>query len=180
MASCEKILIAGFSGAGKTSLLKQLKTYSKAQGVTFSDLDQLILKNHGKKYFDLSELIEDNGWEKFRLWERQEFESWLKEEGKGVIALGGGTLSPLLWELYSKQRKLLFCYLKVPFEVAWQRLVNQSDENRPLVKLGKEKFHELFEAREEIYCKIEWQLDGTQKLEVISEAFWKNISVFNV
>lgn len=175
MALCEKILIAGFSGAGKSSLLRALKPSAPEDWDLFDDLDSLILKTYGKNHSTLSELIEEVGWEKFRLWERQLLEGWLKEEGKGVLALGGGTLSPMVWELFGKNRKIKFCYLKVPFEVAWARLNFQSDEPRPLVQLGKIQLQKIFQEREIIFNQIEWKLDGTKNLTSLVQEFWKAI-----
>ena len=79
MAKCEKILICGFSGAGKTSLMRELEFSAPDSSWSFADLDQLILKSRRGK--ELATVIETHGWEKFRLWERQELEGWLKEEG---------------------------------------------------------------------------------------------------
>lgn len=175
MASCEKILMAGFSGAGKTSLVRALKSSAPEDWDLFDDLDHIILKNHGKKCTSISQLIEVEGWDKFRLWERQELESWLKEEGRGVLSLGGGTLSPIVWGLFGKNRKIKFCYLIVPFETAWERLMGDSSEPRPMVKLGQLKLLELFTERSKVFDQIQWKLDGTRGLQDLTRDFWKEI-----
>jgi len=74
MALCDKILIAGSSGAGKTSLVRALRSSATEDWDHFDDLDDLILKNHGKGLPSIADLIEAHGWEKFRLWERQELD----------------------------------------------------------------------------------------------------------
>jgi shikimate kinase len=76
MAICEKILIAGFSGSGKTSLLQILERSAPSEEWIFHDLDQVILKKH--KFAHIETLVETHGWEKFRLWERQALEGWVK------------------------------------------------------------------------------------------------------
>ena len=177
MALCEKILIAGFSGAGKTSLIRALKSDSPEDWDYFDDLDQLILKNQGKGHSNLASLIEKAGWEKFRLWERQILEGWLKEEGKGVLALGGGTLSPLVWDLFSKQRKIRFCYLKTPFETCWSRLVEHKSEPRPLAEGGKSQLEAIFNERKKIFDQIPWRLDGKKSLLELKSEFWKAVDL---
>lgn len=175
MALCEKILIAGFSGAGKSSLLRALKPAAPEDWEYFDDLDQLIMKAHGKKHSNLASLIEEVGWEKFRLWERQLLEGWLKDEGKGVLALGGGTLSPMVWELFGKQRKIKFLYLEAPFETLWSRMKLETDEPRPLLQLGKMKLSQLLEERKAVFDQIGWKLDATQNLSVLSKQFWEQL-----
>lgn len=175
MALCEKILIAGFSGAGKSSLLRALKPIAPEDWEYFDDLDQLIMKAHGKSHPNLASLIEEVGWEKFRLWERQLLEGWLKHEGKGVLALGGGTLSPMVWELFGKQRKIKFLYLEAPFETLWMRMQFETNEPRPLLQLGQMKLAELLEERKKIYNQISWKLDGTRNLTDLSKEFWEQV-----
>jgi len=120
-------------------------------------------------------LIEEVGWPKFRLWERQILEGWLKDEGKGVLALGSGTLSPLLWELFGKHRKIKFCYLEVPFETAWERLLNLTpSETHPLIGLGEVRLKSQFKERLQVFERIPWKLDGTKNLSQISRDFWQN------
>src|SRR5690606_33347083 len=102
--SCEKILICGFSGAGKSALLREIEFLAPDSDWIFSDLDHRILKE--KKYLSIEALIEKEGWDKFRLWERQVLEGLLKEEGRTVIALGGGTLSETLFSALSPIRKI--------------------------------------------------------------------------
>lgn len=175
MALRDKVLIAGLSGAGKTSLLKAVKSSAPEEWDFFDDLDLLIVKNRGKGLTNVAELVEVHGWSKFRLWERQELEGWLKNDGRGVLALGGGTLSPLVWELFGQHKKIQFCYLKVPFEVCWERLALSGTEERPLVALGESKLRELFESRELVFDKISWHLDGRLPLAELSKLFWSQL-----
>jgi shikimate kinase len=177
MAKCEKILIAGFSGAGKSSLLWELKRSSPDQEWFFDDLDQLILKGH--KARDISQLVQTNGWEKFRLWERQSLEGWLKEEGKGVLALGGGALSQVVLDLFKPSRKIKFCHLDAPFEDCWNRLQGKGTEARPLINLGKDRLSEIYQDRQRIYQQIDWVLENPQgtHLEALALSFWQMIAL---
>lgn len=177
MAKCEKILITGFSGAGKTSFMRELEKTAPETGWTFLDLDQIVIKNH--KVNELAELIEFHGWEKFRLWERQALEGWLKEEGKGILSLGGGTLSPMLYDLYKSSGKLGICYLHAPFEDCWERLQQEETEPRPLVKLGKGELHRVYEERQKVFSQIPWRLENPKGSDLgkLAHYFWKELSL---
>jgi shikimate kinase len=173
--SCEKILIAGFSGAGKSSFLRELEFSAPDLDWKFSDLDQLILKNHPSA--KLESLINEHGWDKFRLWERQALEGWLKEEGKAVLSLGGGTMSQMLFDLYKPVKKIGICYLHAPFEVCWERLHLAGNEPRPLVKLGKGELQRIYEERQKIFRQIPWKIENLvgSNLSELAETFWKRV-----
>ncbi len=178
MTNSSKILIAGFSGSGKTSLLHEARNIAPSDWESFEDLDQLILKSRGKGHKDLASLIETHGWEKFRLWERQELEGWLKEEGKGVLALGGGTLSPLVWELFRTSRKIKFCYLDTDFETCWKRLTQEGEEKRPLVLRGKAELSTIYLERQKIFEQIPWKLKNSDEVDLkqLAREFWQEIA----
>jgi shikimate kinase len=177
MAKCEKILLAGFSGAGKSTFLKELEYSAPEIDWDFQDLDQLILKSRGKGFSQLGDVITAHGWEKFRLWERQELEGWLKEEGKGVLALGGGTLSQMVLDLYKPSRRVGICYLHVPFEDAWERLHFETTEPRPLVKLGKNELQKIYLERQQVFQQIPWVLENKKGTDLsgLAEAFWAKV-----
>ncbi len=177
MALCEKILLAGFSGAGKTSFLRELESSAPEKWILFDDLDQLILKQHGKQDSDLASMIEREGWEKFRLWERQLLDGWLKEEGRGVLALGGGTLHPNLIQILSPIKKIRILHLQCDFETCWSRLRGET-EVRPLVLRGKQEFKKIFESRAEIFQMIPWRMDNSAStdLSLLAQKFWKEVS----
>jgi shikimate kinase len=177
MAECKKILIAGFSGSGKTSLLKKLQELAPADWEHFSDLDELVLKT-APRYQKLAELIEDLGWESFRLKERQALESWLKQEGKGVLALGGGSLSPLIWELYGKQPSLRWVHLEVPFDICLKRMKFDSLSTRPLLKRPENELRELFSEREKLFRQIPFRLNNSEqaRLSELAAEFWRKLT----
>jgi shikimate kinase len=177
MAKCEKILIAGFSGAGKSSFLKEVEKAAPDSSWTFDDLDLLVLKNH--KSQEIASLIEEHGWEKFRLWERQTLAGWLKEEGKGVLSLGGGVLSQLVFDLYKGSYQVKFCYLHAPFEDCWERLNLQGAEERPLVKLGKGELHRVYEERLKVFNQVSWKIENPKNsdLSLLAHHFWEQVSL---
>ncbi|MFP5386899.1 MAG: shikimate kinase [Bacteriovoracia bacterium] len=177
MAKCEKILVAGFSGSGKSSFLKEIEKSVPDSNWTFNDLDLLLLKKH--KSQEIACLIEEHGWEKFRLWERQTLESWLKEEGKAVLSLGGGSLSQMIFDLYKGSSKVRFCYLHAPFEDCWERLNLEGAEERPLVKLGKGELHRIYEERLKIFKQISWKIENPKKtdLSLLARHFWEQVSL---
>jgi shikimate kinase len=176
MAKCEKILICGFSGAGKTSLIRELEFTAPDSKWTFSDLDQLVLKSHREK--EVAQIIATHGWDKFRLWERQELEGWLKEEGPGVLSLGGGTLSQLLLDLYQPIKKIKLCHVHAPFQDCWERLHLENTEPRPLVKLGKGELHRIYEDRQKIFDQIPWKIENPlgSDLSRLSQQFWETVA----
>ncbi len=175
MAKCEKILIAGFSGAGKTSLVRALEACAPDGWERFDDLDQLILQEAGQGSAQLADLIEAIGWERFRVLERQQFESWLKEEGRGVLALGGGTLSPLLWELYRRGSRLRFVHLDVPFEVAWNRLLMDLETPRPMLARGPVELEKIYHERRRVFQEIPTTLDGKLPPEDLALRLWGSV-----
>lgn len=179
MALCEKILIAGFSGAGKSTFLEELRKTAPAGWSSFEDLDELILMNTKKKYAKLADLIDEQGWEAFRLLERQTLEGWLKDEEKGVLALGGGTLTPLVWDLYKRGSKLKWVHLKAPFEVCWSRLIKDVDVPRPLVKLGKLELERIYNERAAVFNQLSITIlnhDGTD-LSQAAKKLWSDLDV---
>ncbi len=175
MAKCEKILISGFSGAGKTSFIRELEFSCPNSAWTFSDLDQLILKGQGAE--EVSLLIDTHGWDQFRRWERQSLEGWLKEDGSGVLSLGGGTLSQAIYDLYQPSRKIGFLYLHASFEDCWERLHLESTEARPLIKLGKDGLHRVYEERLKVFSQIPWRLDNPKggNLGLLAKRFWEQV-----
>jgi shikimate kinase len=174
MALCEKILIVGFSGAGKSTLLQHLILTAPSDWREFVDLDGLILQRENK-FQALAELIEERGWDYFRWLEEETLLNWLKLPGRGVLALGGGTLTEPLWKKLEKQSLISFCHLKIPFELAWSRLNQDKKQLRPLLSLGKEQFLEIYQQRMLVLQNIPWILDGTLSVSELTTNFWKSV-----
>lgn len=173
--SYKKILICGFSGSGKTSFLREIEFSAPNSDWIFSDLDTLILKE--KKYPSIEDLVEKEGWEKFRLWERQVLEGWLKEEGNGIISLGGGTLTPLLLQLLKPIRKVGLCYIHAPFADAWERLHLPDTEPRPLIKLGQIELQKIYEERQRVFSEVSWRVENPKgtDLQKLALKFWQRV-----
>lgn len=170
MANCEKILIAGFSGAGKSTFLREIQRTAPT-GWEFEDLDELILRRHGDATRSLSEWIELWGWDQFRSFEEETLRAWLASEGNGVLALGGGALNEENIVLVAQKGKIL--HLEVDFDTAWRRL-SMDPLVRPLALKGENYMKYLFEKRQKIFARIPWKLansDGTD-LKALAASFW--------
>jgi len=141
-----KSFICGFSGAGKSFLLKERKQAGTPKTL-FVDLDQYIFENYAKGHECLGDFIRSVGIDEFRNLEYLALTK-LVENKSIMIALGGGALN-------ERTSKLLESngfegeWLDTPFEICFERI--QNDKNRPLANLGKEKLSELFEERAKWY-----------------------------
>ncbi len=173
MADCEKILIAGFAGAGKSSFLRELKRSAPDNWRRLDDLDDLIFLNHGKGRSSLANCIEDWGWEKFRALEEQELEKWVETPGKGVLALGGGSLNEENFAGLCEKARIFL--LEVNFETAWYRV--SQDQERPLAQKGENYMRFLFEKRQKVFARIPWKMTNSDEtdLKALARAFWQGI-----
>ncbi|MES2529100.1 MAG: shikimate kinase [Bdellovibrionota bacterium] len=171
MADCEKILIAGFAGAGKSSFLREIVQLSPGEW-DFDDLDDLILRKHAGPEKSLSEWIEIWGWDKFRALEEETLREWLTAEGKGILALGGGSLNEQNVGLVSQKAKILL--LDVDFETAWRRL-SMDPLVRPLALKGENYMRWLFEKRQKIFAQIPWKMTNSDQtdLKELAASFWR-------
>jgi shikimate kinase len=139
-----KYIICGFSGSGKSSVLKQLQDVASLRSFRFIDLDDYLLENVAVDHTELGKYITDVGWEEFRRQENIAVSELLRGDSV-VVALGGGTLNPdLVNKLKSMQECEVF-WLDVPFETCWERI--KDDENRPLRLQGKEKCESVYKER---------------------------------
>src|SRR5690554_1663277 len=150
-----KYFICGFSGAGKSSLLRRLAATREAKpellGCVFLDLDEEVLAAHSSPAScdaTLGPLIEERGWGWFRREEQRVLRNLL-ERDKVWIALGGGTLSPELAQALNNREDVKGYWLNTDFETCWSRI--KDDPNRPMARHGKEKMLELYRQREQIY-----------------------------
>lgn len=175
MANCEKIVLCGFAGAGKSSLLARIEK-SSPPGWTFLDLDQLILKASSEK--TISQLVDKIGWQKFREKEFESLMDWMSGPRPGVLALGGGALTEESLALLQRQKGIKIIYLHADFETCWKRLQTPGTEERPLVFKGKEHLMELYQKRAQVFKKVSHRLENKdgQNLETLSGEFWALVS----
>ncbi len=173
MANCEKILIAGFSGAGKSTFLREIEK-TAPPGWEFEDLDELILRRHADPTRSLSEWIDLWGWEQFRSYEEEILREWLTDGQNGVLALGGGALNEENIGQIAQKAKIL--HLDVDFETSWRRL-SMDPLVRPLALKGENYMKYLFDKRQKIFAQIPWKLsnsDGTD-LKALAASFWSGL-----
>ncbi len=176
MALRKKILLAGFSGVGKSAFLKALKKSAPEGWEDFEDLDERVLRLHGQNHARLEDFILEKGWDVFRFLERQELEVWLSQDQRGVLALGGGTLTPELWSLYGHVPKFEWCCLHASFETCWRRLEADGLKSRPLSLKGKDKLHEIYQERQPLFQRITWKLVNEGSLvDDLVQAFWQHV-----
>lgn len=155
MASTEKILLCGFMGSGKSSVIERLNFHDGGGEWVFEDLDQLIYENWATGFKQLGDWIESVGWERFRMVEGEMLAELLADSKKRVLALGGGTVEhhgKILENWYSSM-----VWIDVDFAVCWERV--KQNTNRPMVKLGKNALETLYEQRLEGYKKAQVHLN---------------------
>jgi shikimate kinase len=180
MTDCVKIMIAGFSGAGKSSLLKALEASApRMRQLRFEDLDALVLSDlRGFGSFPtLAAAIEAVGWVEFRETERSVLLEWADSPESGVLALGGGSLTMEVLQELGQRPQVKLLWLRASFEECWHRLQTPGTEERPLLKLGREALRALYEEREQIFRQIPWQVSNPegQDLPALSQLIWARL-----
>jgi shikimate kinase len=151
-----KLILAGFMGAGKSSFLQKLQ--KNGASYQFIDLDQEISGN-------LAELIENVGWDSFRQMEQDLLRDLMDSEEKMVIALGGGAFRESL------VIEGITIWLDIPFDVCFERIKESRD--RPLAKLSREELEKLYDERALIYqnCEYVLNLDQLQEINSLKDLF---------
>lgn len=154
----EFIVICGFSGAGKSSLLNKISQGKCALDII--DLDQYVFQHLPKNGNSLGEFIEKEGLLEFRSMELDCLKQVIRPKNNSkitAIALGGGALGIQAWNLINGRADIRLIWLSTPFEICWDRIKN--DSSRPLTRLGEEKMRELYEERLAFYQKAHLKLD---------------------
>ncbi len=165
------IVLIGFSGSGKTTVLQDLA--AKFEWLIAADLDHLIAHRFALAPYELGDLIRQKGFEEFRKIETQVLAEFLKQQRKKklpfVLALGGGAWTETNRSLFEESEQTYF--LDLPFEICWSYIAK--DKNRPLVDQGKEKLQELFKLRRQEYLAA--NLIRTMKDDESEESFFSNL-----
>lgn len=158
MLPFKRIYLWGFMGSGKTTVGRAL---SKIRNTSFIDTDKQVEIISG---MSISTLFQSYDEIFFREREREVLQHTILLYDT-VIATGGGTPT------YKKQNVWMnemgkTIYLKVPFEFAWDRIV-QARHTRPMIK-SKEQMYKLYSEREALYQTAQYIVSGTQSLRSLT------------
>jgi shikimate kinase/shikimate 5-dehydrogenase len=147
------ILLTGFSGTGKTSLVNDPVIQNKFNAL---DLDQAVAEHEN---MTPNEIILTKGREYFRQIEKKilnklilQFEnSLVTEKRKTIISLGGGTLIDRDNQELVKNKCLCFWLLEDPFRSA-QRAFESSDKRPFLTDCSSNRINGLWNERKRGYA----------------------------
>ena len=154
-----KVLL-GFMGAGKSTIARGLDP-------NYLDMDALIEKRLG---MSIAEFFVEKGEEAFRQIESEVLADLLQRDQ--VVSTGGGVV------ISQRNRDLLKTnsdniYLKADFEILYQRISADKDNQRPLfLKNSKEELAAIFQERQAWYEEVASRVLDVTKLspeEIIEE-----------
>jgi shikimate kinase/3-dehydroquinate synthase len=135
------IALAGFMGAGKTTLGSDL---ALALGRSFVDVDAEVEREAGTS---IAEIFAARGESEFRLLEERRIREALEACEPAVIALGGGALGAEATRKALRERALTIL-VEVDVDKAWRRVSGAL--NRPLAD-DEASFRKLFAERLPVY-----------------------------
>jgi len=154
-----KVLL-GFMGSGKTTIARKLDP-------DFVDMDALL---EGRMGMPIARFFEEKGEAAFRQLEEEVLADLLKTDK--VISTGGGiVISPRNRALLKQNSDNI--YLKADFEILYQRISADKDNQRPLfLKNSKEELLAIFKERQAWYEEVASQVVDVSSLnpdEIIEE-----------
>lgn len=147
------IVLVGFMGTGKTTVGKRL---AQRLGMTFVDMDDIIVERQGKP---VSRIFEEDGESAFRALERGLALELAEQRGLVIGAGGGLVLNPDNIRVFERTGRVV-C-LSLDPETILERLAN--DRSRPLLA-GEDKERKLREtlaARQTLYDAMAIQINRT-------------------
>ena len=137
------IYLCGVMGCGKSTAGKLL---AQKLGMKFTDLDDYIENREG---MSIPDIFSEKGEPYFREKEAQAVKELSAENS--VVACGGGTIINDNSARIARENGTVI-FLDIPFEECYKRI--KDDPHRPLVVNNtKEKLHEIFSTRHDIYMK---------------------------
>ncbi|NLU44804.1 MAG: shikimate kinase [Acholeplasmataceae bacterium] len=155
------IILIGMPGCGKTTIGREL---AKKLGCYFFDADQVLEEVSGQTIHELFA----QGEETFRDAESETI-VYLASKVKGVIATGGGVIKrEENMQVLGNSGVIIFIN-RSPEEI----IADIDTETRPLLAEGKERIHQLYAERIELYRKYADYEVGTGKKwsEILPEIF---------
>jgi shikimate kinase len=165
----KKILLSGYMASGKTTIALLL---SKAAGITYKDLDEIIEKKANKS---ISALFAERGEIAFRKVEHEALKEALDDNDGFVLALGGGTPCYANNHEFLQRDDVISIYLKASIPVLAKRLL-ENEHKRPLLENVKPEELEDFIAkhlfdRNYYYHQSKHVIDVSDKLpeEIVNE-----------
>ena len=165
------IILIGMSGAGKTTIGKQLAFRLDR---LFIDTDHHIENQYNKS---ISEIFQSEGEAEFRRHESQLMDE-LENAEPSVISVGGGL--PCHHQNMTQLLSMgIVIYLKVSVEELCQRL-NQDQNNRPLYSGVSEKklvshTNDLLKKRQSTYLKSDIVIDSSFSVEEVLDELLRTI-----
>ena len=135
-----KFFICGFTGAGKSTVLNQLKTTDLAESFQISDLDQMVLEKL-PGFTSIADFIIKKGFDEFRKLEYQNLVKISKLDHQ-IVALGGGAFNSLTEDVLAGFEGI---WLDTAFNVCWERI--SGDESRPIGLLDRNESLSLYNQR---------------------------------
>lgn len=144
----QSIVLTGFMGVGKSTVARHLSGILRCSRV---DLDHFIENAEQRK---ISDIIENDGEEAYRVIESRNLEELLKTTKARIISLGGGAWTIKKNRDLIQEYKLTTVWLESTFEHCWYN-IKFSRKFRPLVK-DKATAQKLFDERNKVYCLADW------------------------
>ena len=156
-----RIALIGFMGSGKSTVGKLL---AKRIGYGFVDLDSLIEEQTGKK---IKDIFSEEGEKAFRQYESEQLFKLAKNKNIVIATGGGAPITEKNRPFFTEHAFTIF--LDVPLSEMIKR-THGSDE-RPLLKMPKEKLQNLYKMRLPIYKSLGYPVDtaGKTPLEITEE-----------